>query len=295
MPNDEVPVAVIIPTYGRKLAVISVLQKIQQCHPRPAEIWIHIDQSDGKLELELKRRFPNVGVLTSLQRLGPGGGRHQCLLNCLSPYIASFDDDSYPVDADFFLQVVRLFQERPQAAVFGATIWHRNEPQKTRNTGIVRRPSFVGCGHAIRLAAYRQVRGYLSSPIPYGMEESDLSLQLFVSGWQVFEAECLRVFHDTDLKHHRSPEIVSATIANVGLYAFLHYPIAGLGRALLQLANKVAYCIRVGRLRGIGSGLARIPFVCFHYRQFRNPLNWKTVKRFLDFDKEENAERELIS
>ena len=37
------------------------------------------------------------------------------------------------------------------------------------------------------------------------MEESDLSLQLFAAGWQIYEAGELRVFHDTDLAHHQSP------------------------------------------------------------------------------------------
>ena len=71
-----------------------------------------------------------------------------------------------------------------------------------------------------------------STPVPYGMEERDLSLQLFEAGWQIYEAGNLRVFHDTDLKHHQSSEITSGIIANVGLYAFLHYPFIGWGLGL---------------------------------------------------------------
>jgi hypothetical protein len=40
------------------------------------------------------------------------------------------------------------------------------------------------------------MRGYLDRPIPYGMEELDVSLQLFVEGWQMVRADELRVFHD---------------------------------------------------------------------------------------------------
>src|SRR5262249_31222328 len=95
-------VAAIIPTYNRGLAVLSVLGKIQDCDPRPSEIWVHIDCADGILEGEITRRFPEVRILTAIDRLGPGGGRHRCLSACTSPYAVSFDDDSYPVDADFF-------------------------------------------------------------------------------------------------------------------------------------------------------------------------------------------------
>ena len=128
--TNTVAVAVIIPTYNRGLAITSVLEKIQECNPRPAELYVHIDCADGKLEGELARRFPSVNVLTSPRRLGPGGGRHRCLQVCSTPYAVSFDDDSYPVDADFFGRVVQLFAEHPRAAIFGASIWYPHEREK---------------------------------------------------------------------------------------------------------------------------------------------------------------------
>lgn len=236
--------------------------------------------ADGILECNLRRQFPNVKVLTSAIRLGPGGGRHRCLLACGTPYAVSFDDNSYPVDSDFFSTVERLFSEHPHAAIFAAKVWHRHEPTIARSEALVPRPSYMGCGYAIRLAAYRLVRGYIPRAVPYGMEECDLSLQLFAAGWRMYEAGSLRVFHDTDLKHHRAPEITSGVIENVGLYAFLHYPPIGWGLGLVQVANKVAYCIRVGRLRGILSGICRIPVECYRNRCYRKPVGWGTLKRF---------------
>ena len=193
----------------------------------------------------------------------------------------SFDDDSYPVDSDFFASVQRLFLEHPEVAIFAASIWHRHEPEKMRSKDFVRIPSYIGCGYAIRLSAYRQVRGYLPRPIAYGMEESDLSLQLFAAGWQIYEAGELRVFHDTDLAHHQSPEVTSGVIANVGLFAYLNYPIICWGWGFLQVANKIVYCIRMGRIRGICSGIFQIPIDCYRYRRYRNPIAWKTIKEFL--------------
>src|SRR5262245_45148932 len=119
---STVPVSVLIPTYNRGSAVFSVLEKVQASNPRPIEIWVHIDQADGVLGSELKLRFPNVEVLTSAKRLGPGGGRHRCLLACSAPYAVSFDDDSCPVDGDFFGLVEQLFLDHPNAAIFGASI-----------------------------------------------------------------------------------------------------------------------------------------------------------------------------
>ena len=284
MPN-VVPVGVVVPTYDRGLAVLSTLGRIYACDPRPTEMFVHVDAADGILEGELARRFPEVSVLTSQTRLGPGGGRHRCLLACKVPYAVSFDDDSYPVDVDFFSQVVNLFSTHPRAAIFAANIWHRGAAPIAITDCLIRTSIFTGCGYAIRLSAYREVRGYLPRPVAYGMEETDLSLQLFAAGWEIYDAGRLRVFHDTELAHHNSPEIVSGYVANVGLYAFLHYPISGWYRGFLQVANVVVFSVRMGRIRGLCSGLVRIPLDCYRNRLHRNPIAWQTVRRFLQFRK----------
>ena len=275
-------VAVLIPTYNRGSTVLSVLEKINACDPLPNEIWVHIDQPDGILESKLQQRFPNVGVLTSAKRLGPGGGRHRCLLACDAPYAVSFDDDSYPVDRDFFGRVEQLFSEHPDSAVFGASIWHRREEKKARLKSLSLSPSYTACGFAIRLAAYNKVRGLLPRPIAYGMEETDLSLQLFAAGWQIYEAGDLRVFHDTDLRHHESSEINAGAITNVGLFVFLHFPLIRWGLGLLQVANRVVYSVQMGRFRGICSGLLQIPVDCYHNRHYRNVVYWPVLSRFLE-------------
>jgi GT2 family glycosyltransferase len=195
----------------------------------------------------------------------------------------SFDDDSYPVDRDFFGQVELLFARYPRAAILAANIRQRNEPEKVRDSVVARIPSYVGCGYAIRLAAYKEVRGTLPRPVAYGMEEMDLSIQLFASGWRIYEARELRVLHESDLKHRRSAEINAGRITNVGLFAYLHFPMVHWGWGLLQIANMVRYSVRTGQFRGIGSGLLRIPIECYRYRKYRSPVAWPTLKRFLLF------------
>ena len=276
-------VAVVIPTYDRGCAVLSILEKIQACDPYPTEIWVHIDRSDGSLKSELNRRFPSVGVLTSPTRLGPGGGRHRCLLACRAPFAVGFDDDSYPVDADFFRRVEELFLANPNAAIIGARIWHRHEPELARVESLKLSSGYIGCGFAIRLAAYHKVRGLLPQPVPYGMEESDLSLQLFASGRFIYESGALRVLHDTDLKHHELPQNNAGAITNLGLFVFLHFPIIRWTVGILQVGNRVVYSIRMGRVRGICSGILQIPLTCYRYRRYRRAVPWPILKRFLVF------------
>ena len=251
--------------------------------PGPPKFWFTSNSGDGILEAELGSRFPNVKILTSPTRIGCTGGRHRCLLVCSVPYAVSFDDDSYPVDRDFFDTVEQLFLAHPKAAVFGAQIWHRHEAEKRRTEYLVRTPNYVGCGHAMRVAAYHNIRGYLPRPVGYEMDESDVSLQLFAGGWQIYEAGGLRVFHDTALKHHNSPEITSGSITNIGLRVYLHYPVIAWGWGVLQLGNKVVHCTRIGRVRGICSGIARIPGDCYRNRRHRKPLLWKDLRAYLQF------------
>jgi GT2 family glycosyltransferase len=277
----KTPVAVIIPTYNRGEAVISVLEKVFTCDPLPAEIWVHIDQSDGVLERKLLERFPGVHILASTGRLGPGGGRHRCLLACRVPYAVSLDDDSWPVDADFFAAIEPLFSKHPSAAIFGASIWHRSEAE-IRPSSLVRRvASYVGCGHAMRVAAYRSIRGYLARPMAYAVEESDVGLQLFVKGWHVFAAEELRVFHDTDRTHHDAAEITASTITNLALLAFLHYSPIDFGRGAAQVANRIAFCLRKGRIRGVAAGIAGIVAECYRNRTLREPISHDVLMEYL--------------
>src|SRR5262249_12761704 len=108
-------------------------------------------------------------------------------------------------------------------------------------------------------------------------------IQLLACGWQIYEAGILRVFHDTELKHHQSPEITSGEITNIGLCAFLNYPIISWGWGFLQVANRVVYAVRMGRIRGSCTGVFPVPMHCYRKRRYRKPIAWKTLKKYLRF------------
>jgi GT2 family glycosyltransferase len=251
------------------------------CDPRPQEVWVHVDQSDSGAEAILAREFPSVHVIISSTRQGPGGGRNACLRHCTVPFAVSFDDDSWPVDNDFFARTVELFAKHLDASVIGATIWHRHQAEIQRTRSFRRTVSFTGCGCAIRISAYLSIRGYVPRPIAYGLEETDLSLQLFAAGRHIYESGDLRVFHDTELSHHNSPEITECVVANAALLAFLRYPIAMWSIGFLQVLSNVAYCLRAGRWRGVLAGLRRIPADCVELRCYRDVLSTGAVIGYL--------------
>lgn len=275
------PVAVIIPTYGRGARVLTTLAVVFSCDPTPCEVWVHVDQSNGDLEAAIAAEYPTVQVLTSTGRIGPGGGRHRCLSACEAPYAVSFDDDSYPIDSDFFGRVQQILDTHPEAAIVGASIFQRGEETQPCGNELVRRTSYIGCGYAVRLSDYRRTRGYLPRAVPYGIEETDLALQLFAAGRCIYEAGALRVFHDTDLRHHQEASVTKGVVENVALFAYLHYPSRMWPRACAQIGNTLAFCLKRGRWAGVLSGLIAIPGVCRRYRSARNVLPAKVVREFL--------------
>lgn len=281
MTRDTVEVAVVIPTWARGDLVFRTLEEIASCVPGPREIWVHVDQTDGKLEAELAERFPDVRTIGSTRRIGPGGGRDACLRRTSCPIAVSFDDDSWPIDQDFFARVWSLFDDHPDAAVIGASIWHPHQDEPDPSDRFRRKLSFTGCGFAIRVSAYRDTTGYVPRPVAYGIEETDIALQLFAHAYPIYESGQLRVFHNTELKHHQTPDIVANVVANVALLAFLRYPIWLWSWALLQIASTVAYNVRTGRFRGIARGLTQIPSDCWQFSGYRHVLSGGKVWAFL--------------
>ena len=273
-------VAAIIPTYNRGTKIFATLARLLACKPAPCEILVHVDQSDGSLEGELSREFPQVRTFSSVKRLGPGGGRHQCLIHSAADFAASFDDDSWPVDENYFACAAELLEQQRDAGVIGAQIWHRTQAAIPRSDTLLKKQNYVGCGCVFRLSAYLETRGLLARPVPYAGEETDLSLLLFAKGWNIYHSGNLRVFHDTELRHHESPDVTAGTIANVALYAFLHYPVRLWPLGLLQVGNMVRFCVANGRWRGVLRGLAVTPKVCIEYTRYRDPLSVRTIREY---------------
>ena len=134
----------------------------------------------------------------------------------------------------------------------------------------------------MRLKAYEETRGYLSRPVPYGMEETDLSIQLFSKGWRIYQSGELRVFHDTDFTHRENPDITVGTISNVALFTFLHYPVTLWGWAAIQIGNLLRDCMARKRWKGMLKGLACVPADCYAHRRYRRPLPRRVVSDFLE-------------
>jgi GT2 family glycosyltransferase len=271
--------SVVIPTFQRKEKLQDCLQVLLASNPSPKEILVHIDTGDTTTErILLEASFSHqVRWIKSQTRQGPGGGRNRLIQEAKYPLIASFDDDSWPLDSNYFQIAAELFASHPQAAVLSAQEIRPNSLPAGPSGSIKAVSCFQNCACLIRREAFLQTRGYLPLRYAYGMEEADVALQLLDRGWQILEVPQLRVFHNTELAHHASSAINAAHITNIALRAYLRYPVAYWPLGIAQVFNRVKFAVDGGRYNGILPGLGQIPLTLWKYRKQRSPVKGSTI------------------
>ncbi len=271
-------VTAIVTAWKRTGQTLTAIAHIQACKPAPDEILVHVDAGGQECACAIRKAFPDIAVLESASSVGPGGGRNKLIAAARNELIASFDDDSYPIDADYFARVEFLFERFPEAALIAASIFHRHETQLPADRSAAVTGSFTGCGVVYRRSAFLDGGGYVPLPIAYAMEEEDLALRLLDQGKVMLFSPWLRVFHDTDLSHHGNPRITAAQIANTALLAFLRYPARYWPYGAAQVLNRAIWSVRHGRSQGVAGGLAQIPRHLWRHRGLRRPVSAGAVR-----------------
>jgi len=289
--DGTVAVSAMVTAYDRAEQTLEALARIRRCRPQPAELLVHVDANAERCAAAIRTSGLADTVVLSPARIGPGGGRNRLMALARCPIVASFDDDSWPLDDDYFSRLVTLFDRHPGAAVIGASVFHRGEPRRPASEHAEWRADFVGAGCAYRRADFLLAGGYVPLATAYGMEEVDLSLRLHAAGRRVLHAECLRVEHDTDLSHHASAEITAASIANVALLAFLRYPVPWWPLGLMQYVRRLAWLVGHGRYRGVIAGVLRTPSHLWHYRRYRRRVSADAVRGFLQLRRRRQSVR----
>lgn len=275
------PVSAMVTGYRRVDDLLATLRVLHESEPAPAEILVHIDGHERATADAVRREFPNVLLLVSDRNVGPGGGRNRLVAAASQPLVASFDDDSFPLDRDYFSRIERLFEEHPDAWVVDAQLFHRHDtigPPTPARSWVA---DFSGCSCAYRRERYLEIGGYVPLPLAYGMEEVDFGLRVHALGGRVMRSGQIRVLHNTDLSHHADPAITSASIVNIALLTYLRYPLSMWAIGMAQCANRIQWLLRHGRRHGVLRGLAAIPAAVAAHRGERRPLASRTVRSFL--------------
>jgi len=288
-PEPAAPVTAIVTAFQRTRQTLVTLERIASSVPPPAEILVHVDAGGGECAAAIRDAFPNVAVTLSEIQVGPGGARNRLIANATQPLVASFDDDSYPIDRDYFARVVGLFARHPEATVVAGHYYHSGDVVGPASDGTRWVADFVGGGCAYRKSDFEKAGGYVPIPLAYGMEEVDLSLRLHAAGARILGAPQLRVFHDTDRARHADARITAATISNLALLAYLRYPVWLWGIGVAQCANRILWLLKHGRRKGIVNGLARIPSEIIRYRRYARRVPGRAVMSYLALRRQDHV------
>ena len=283
MNKKTVPVSVVIPTYKRVNDLRNTINKILACDPAPSEIIVHIDFGDNESRIMLNSFFPEIITILSESTQGPGGGRNKGIAIAKNEYVSSFDDDSYPIQVDYFQRLFDTFERIPNAAIVESLIYHPNEPQPKETYVFFRTYLFTGCGVAYRKSWFMKIGGYIPLGVAYGLEEVDFSMRACQFDALFIRTTWLTVFHDTDLNHRFTSKVLTKSITNVGILVFLRYPIIYWPYGLLQVLNKVAWTMKQGRkYKECINGVLKIPFISYSLIKYRKILKLSIIKCFLN-------------
>lgn len=274
-------ISAIVTAYDRVEQTLATLRIIQSCTPPPDEVLVHVDANRRDCEEAIREAFPSVRVLLSKEQVGPGGGRNKLVEAAQFELVASFDDDSYPIDADYFARAAKLFEQFPDAAVICAALYHVGEAIGLDDRHAEWTADFSGGACIYRRRAFLDAGGYVPLPVAYGMEEVDLAIRLHSRGGRILTTRWLRVFHNSNLEHHADPRVTAGSIANLALLAYLRYPVSLWGIGVGQCANRLLWLLRHGRRRGILRGVTMIPAHLRANSRYRLPVSKGAVRSYL--------------
>ena len=258
--NSTVLVSVTIPTCNRPLRLRSTLEQILACDPLPAEILIHFDgQPEDKDSIPSDCPIPLI-TSHSEDPLGPGGARNNLLKKASNEIVCSFDDDSHPIDSDYFQRVVDAFDHLPAAGALMAFVQTPGAPLLPLDPEARDCRGFSGSGVSYRRSAFLKTQGYVPLPLAYGMEESDMALQLHATGYSIYQTGWLRVRHDeADAGPEQNRRFAKAVLQNQALLAYLRYPLILAPIALYQWTRILAQAARLIPFQHLWLTITAIP------------------------------------
>lgn len=188
-----------ITTHNRAADLAVTLAALARLDPPVDEAIVTLDGcTDGSSAL-LRSRFPDVHVIENPRPAGSVPSRDRMLRVATSELVLSLDDDSYPVERDFFARAAALFSN-PRLAI--ATFPQRSDEfPATLDQADFGRDHMVGSypnsGAMLRRSTYLSLPGYPPF-FRHAFEEPDYALQCIAAGWEV------RLHSKLTIRHHYS-------------------------------------------------------------------------------------------
>lgn len=280
-------ISAIITTRNRRGELKRTLEKLRELEPPLDEILVCADGcTDGTAEM-LREQFPDCILLEHEFSRGSVFSRDRLVRAAGSEIVASFDDDSYPLDQDFIRQVEAAFLENPTAAVLSFPEIRDDgafaNPTKSASSPPHLVAAYANCAAAMRREVYLKSGGF---PTFFGhmYEEPDFAVQCYSLGWDVrFDPRVSVRHHVSDTQ--REPMKRHHLNARNELWSVLMrcpFP-QTIFVALFRVARQFQYACREGLSWAVREpfwwwlALAGLP----RCLRFRKPIPWRIYYQWM--------------
>lgn len=242
-------ITILITTKDRVEELKITLATLESFMNNGGKIIICDDGSEDHTANIIIANFPRIKIVRNEKNMGLIYSRNILLNMVNTPYAISLDDDSNFIGLDPFHNIISHFSQNENCAVIAFRIfWGTEVPKKTTSQEATHRvKSFVGCGHAWEMKAWRSIPDYPSWYKFYG-EEDFASFHLFKKNWEVHYLPEVLVHHRADIKARKKemdyiPRLRSSLRAGWNNY-FIFYPASIIPRRMaysiwIQLKQKV--------------------------------------------------------
>ncbi len=274
---DTVPISIAIPAFRNEKALAGTLQRIFACRPLPQEILLHYD-GGWEPERDLSDGAPiPVRIFRSPRKIGPGGGRQLLFQQAACECIASFDDDSWPIDTEYFAKAIALMDAFPNAGIISPAVYLSEKPVLPPELEATSARSYDGSASMHRKSMHENIPGFVPVPNAYGVEETDISLQIHCAGFEIIHSPWLRAWHARP--QAENAHTILPWIKNEVLLAYLRYPLIaqpwGWVRALRHILRHRKEASLLSLLRSLAQSISH----CASYSRFKTTYSFGKVWR----------------
>jgi GT2 family glycosyltransferase len=232
----------------------------------------------------LKTRFPSIDWEFGDQPKGYLYARNRMMKKPGFDYYCSLDDDSWFTTPHDLATAVAYLEANPNVGAVAFDILSPDRRHRQPILPAVQAPTFIGCGHVLRLKHVAEVNYYEPNPGSYGGEEIDMSLNLLDKGYPVMLLPGVHVWHDKtnvarDIQaQHRSGVCNDLVFAYRRTPGLMLVPIlAGkvLSHLLFGLRTEGGRFLRTGLL-----GIVDFAGTAISGKLKRRPVQFETLRKF---------------
>lgn len=216
--------------------------------------------------------------------------RNYLMRNLAADYFVSLDDDAWFLQGDEIAAAVDYLEKHPDVAVAAFDILSPgNETEHARSEPRLA-PTFIGCGHVVRLGAIKKIGGYIPAPGGYGGEEKDLSLRLIDGGYKVMLLPGVHVWHEKTAIARDLFEQHRSGVCNDFAMTLRRTPLAALPVALMaKLYRHFRFARSQALEKPFRQGLKLFIQSLPELWQSREPVRLSSLRKYLEISRASSA------